>query len=136
LVYLKIENISLYFYFLAYFSKLPFVGPATTGASTTFISQKTATALVGSSESYNPKPKHQLCLNTGTAGEGQMQSQHSLRRVWFYCEVNHMNREWRKKVFSRNRNLTLSSLKAIVRDWEAFCVGLSPGYSTLTWAAT
>lgn len=47
-----------------------------------------------------------------------------------------MNREWRKEVFSRNRNVTLSSLKAIVRDWEAFCVGPSPGYTTLTWAAT
>lgn len=48
LVYLKIENISLYFYFLAYFSKLPFERLVTTGESTMLVSQKTTTDLLGS----------------------------------------------------------------------------------------
>lgn len=40
-----------------------------------------------------------------------------------------------KKVFSRNKHLTLSSSKATGGDWEALCAGLAPGHNPLTWAA-
>lgn len=45
LVYLKTENISLYFCFTAYFSELLFVLLATIGDSTVFMPQETPAAL-------------------------------------------------------------------------------------------
>lgn len=91
----------------------------------------------GSKQSYSSKPKHKLSLNTGSAGDQLTPCQHFLRSVWFSYEVNHMNivtHCLKKKKFSRNRNLTLSSPRSIERNWEASLLD-SPGYATLTQAA-
>lgn len=137
LVYWKTENISLYFYFPAYFSKLSFVWLATTGDSTVLMSQKTD--FLGSWVFQSQTTAHALSQHWRTR-DGLMWCWHFLRRVWFYCEVNRMNSDKYKKkhnktnVFSRNRHLTLSSSKATGRDWEALCDGLTPGHTALTWA--
>lgn len=108
----------------------------TTGESTMLITNKYTDSL-GSKQSYSSKPRHNLSLNTGSAGGQLTPCQQFLRSVWFSYEVNHINiviHCKKKKKFSRNMNLTLSPPRSIGRNWEASLL-VSPGYATLKRAA-
>lgn len=56
------------------------------------------TDCLGSKEAQSPKPENILCPSTGRAGDGRMLHQRFLRKVWFYCEVNHASTEAKKNV--------------------------------------
>lgn len=83
------------------------------------------TDCLGSKEAQSPKPENILCPSTGRAGDGRMLHQRFLRKVWFYCEVNHASTE-AKKMFSRNGNLTFSFFpKALEEPKNPLCWPLS-----------
>lgn len=132
LVYWKTENTSFYFYFSSHFSKLSFVWLVTTGDSIVLMSQKT-----------DPSPKPQTVLSPHWARPWRADaalalSEKSLVLQWGKSHEHsdkHKKQNKTKKVFSRNKHLTLSSSKATGGDWEALCAGLAPGHTTLTWAA-
>lgn len=89
LVYWKTENISLYFYFPAYFSKLSFVWLATTGdVYSAHVTENWLPRIVRVFQSQTTA--HALSQHW-CARNGLMWCWHFLRRVWFYCEVNRMN---------------------------------------------
>lgn len=124
LVYLKTKNTSLYFYFPATSQNGQIVRSATTGGSTVCTAQKT-TATPGVSAL---PPGRRPCLPRAQSA-GHDAGQHFVRRVWFYCEVNCMNRVTNEtKKCLLEIDTTLSSSKATGRDWEASCAGLSSGH--------
>lgn len=101
LVYLKAENISLYFCFTAYFSELLFVLLVTIGDSTVFLPQETPAALFRFKNFIILNQT--LCLNTNAVSV-------LFCKVWFSCEINHRNT-------MTETCLTLPSSKTTGRDW-------------------